>query len=180
MASLAIFDNAANLASLTIDPEADGEIIIDPASFDLSKHNATVTIRNPATGDHRTFRIRTETWGDDPEPKRVVALLTGADNESNYRSFGLVRMQGSYGIIRVYRKFQSKDGTRTAWETFGRMLENPYHWMTHKGLEYRISGHCTRCNRKLTHPESIDTGMGPTCYKALNGVARKPRKQMTA
>jgi len=34
-------------------------------------------------------------------------------------------------------------------------------------LEIRHEGRCCRCGRALTHPDSIDTGIGPECAKKM-------------
>ena len=65
----------------------------------VATHNGTITIYNPATDAHRTFRIRTQPDDSDFAPgQRVVSLLVGPDNESDYQGFGFV----SYGRIAVW------------------------------------------------------------------------------
>lgn len=137
-------------------------------AFNLLTHNGTITIHNPATGGHRTFNVRTETWnkGEANEcTKRVVRLLAGSDNTGDYIRFGevLVSTDGK-AIVKVWKRFQTKeDGSRSDWVTFGRMLSHPQEWADKHGVHYLYSGTCIRCNRMLTVPESIKAGIGPTC-----------------
>lgn len=121
--------------------------------FKLSTHNGKVTIVNPATGNWRTFRIRTQKPGQWAEGKRVVGLLTGPQNTSDYQNFGF--LEG--GQIRVWKRYQGTD-----FETYAKMLMHPSQFIE-KGAEYMVEGHCIRCNRLLTVPSSIESGIGPVC-----------------
>lgn len=124
--------------------------------------NGTLTIESPK-GGHRTFRITTsKALGG----KRVVALLTGSDNENDYTGFAFATDDG----VKVWRRFLSTPNEKpTKWEYFGAMLdrlvggiENP---LTLDGYTVKHERKCRRCNRKLTTPESIEAGIGPECIK---------------
>lgn len=124
--------------------------------FKLSTHNGTVTINNPATGNHRTFKVSTvQNKNSGLYGKRIVALLSGPNNEHDYVGFGFVTDQGD---IKIWKK---KSGNKI-WHTYRDMLLNPSKWMD-KGVEYMVEGHCRMCNRTLTVPESIESGIGPVC-----------------
>lgn len=120
--------------------------------FDLATHNGSITIHNPETGQHRTFRIKTAKSMDG---KRIAELLTGSDNESDYTGFGFVQDDGS---IKVWFR---KRGT--IYERFADLLNRADHWQDNKGLEYLCEGRCIKCNKKLTDPISIKLGIGPWC-----------------
>ena len=122
--------------------------------FDPTTHNGRITISNPATGGHRTFRIRTQPMESNFAPgKRVLSILDGPDNERDYQGFGFV---DSFGV-HVWSKKRIGD-----WLTFADMIENPTKWQG-LGAEYMHEGTCRRCNRTLTDPESIRSGIGPIC-----------------
>ena len=53
------------------------------ATASITTHNGTFTVHNPATGEHRTFKVSTVQQGD-LEGRRIVALLTGPDNANSY------------------------------------------------------------------------------------------------
>lgn len=117
----------------------------------IGTHNGSVTITSP-TGEHRTFNIRTQPDDSRFAPgQRVVRLLTGPDD---WQGFGFV---SDNGTIRVWKRYQG-----TAHATYARMLERPESFVA-KGAEYLFSGRCRVCNRELTHPESIASGIGPVC-----------------
>jgi hypothetical protein len=121
--------------------------------FKLSTHNGKVTVVSPS-GEWRTFQIRTQKPGQWCEGKRIVALLSGPDNTSDYEPFGFVNAQGQ---IVVWKK--KRGGV---FDTYANMLTAPSKWIA-KGVEYMVEGHCRRCNRVLTVPSSIQSGIGPVC-----------------
>lgn len=121
-------------------------------------YNGFVTVENPATGNHRTFRIKSEVWNEEQEnetTKRVVALLTGPDRDDwrAWVKFGDVRS----GRVSVWPKYRG-----TAFEKLAKILDFPNRGEA-SGLVYLFEGCCRRCNRKLTTPESIRLGLGPIC-----------------
>lgn len=123
-------------------------------------HNGTYTMRRVETGEHRTFKIRTVKDGA-LEGKRIVALLTGPDNRTDFTGFGFVEDDR----ISVWKKCRG-DGKKSAYEWYAEML-------VHLGCEdgtfrdhaytVTVSKKCLKCNRKLTNPESLMTGYGPEC-----------------
>lgn len=127
--------------------------------FDVAIHNGEVTISNPTSGGHRTFKVTTILEGD-LAGRRVVGLLTGPENTSDYQCFAFVLDNGQ---VKVWSRFRGQNGKRSDWEKFADMLERPGYWTARAGLEYLVSGRCRRCNRLLTDPLSIATGQGPTC-----------------
>jgi hypothetical protein len=126
------------------------------ASFTVGTHNGTITCSNPQTGESRTFRIKTQAADSKfAAGQRILSLLTGPDNESDYQGFAFV---DSMGRVRVWR---SRLGTQ--FEKLGRFVERlEYHQQTH-GIQVQWAAKCRVCNRKLTTPESIASGIGPIC-----------------
>lgn len=120
-------------------------------------HNGKFTVKSIKTGDHRTFRIRTQPANSKFAPgERVIALLTGSDNTSDYQPFGFVtdtdihlfRNKRTETFL-AYRKMLLKLGVH---EAEGR-------------VEVLAETTCRKCNRTLTTPESITSGIGPTCAR---------------
>lgn len=127
-------------------------------TFALATHNGKLTVSNPATGQHRTFEIRTQCEDAKFAPgRRVVSLLTGPDNGEDFTGFGFVNDDGT---VQVWR---SKLGTQ--FERFARMLQNLQAECDRFGLQAQWSARCRRCNRELTNPESLARGLGETCLK---------------
>lgn len=116
-------------------------------NFNIRTHNGTITMTNNAKGTHRTIRIRTEKWSN--QEKRVVSLKT----PEGFKSFGFVHIGG--GV--VWKKFYN-----TKFETLMKMINNPAIW-EEKGVSFLFEGTCRKCNRQLTHPGSIQSGIGPVC-----------------
>jgi hypothetical protein len=50
------------------------QIVLDAETFDVTRHDGTVTITNEATKKHRVFRVKTARSGN-LKGKRVVSLL---------------------------------------------------------------------------------------------------------
>lgn len=132
-------------------------------TFNIRTHNGTITIENRASGDYRTFRIKTQPKDSDFFPGcRIVSLLTGADNENDYQSFGILQPTGTITLWKKHR-------TSSTYFFFCDMLLNPQNYETAKtpkaplGYAYHYEGRCRVCNRKLTTPESITSGIGPIC-----------------
>ena len=126
----------------------------------ITTHNGYVTIENPETGSHATFRINTGQSGD-WEGTRFVGLLTGSDNEGDYRSFGNITDDGT---IRVWKNFTG-NGELSKFDKFALYLERPEYYAERLGLVFQFAIRCRVCNRVLTTPQSITSGIGPTCAK---------------
>lgn len=130
---------------------------MDATNFKIATHNGCITIDNPATGNHRTFRIKTQADDSTFAPgERIVALLDGPDNTSNYLQFGFVKPDGSIILWKRYRNSE-------VFQTYVNMLRHPQWWTLQRGVRYQYEGRCRRCNRTLTDPLSISSGIGPVC-----------------
>lgn len=122
---------------------------------------AVFTVRNPATENRITFKVTGKP--SDKNPKETVwfvSVLTGPDNTSSFTFLGTIFPDGNYK--RSLRSRISGDARSAlafdwAWRRIGSKKE-----LTH-GAELWHSGHCGRCGRVLTVPESLATGLGPIC-----------------
>ena len=121
------------------------------------RKGATATIINEATGNRITVRFRK------PEGFKAVLvdLMTGSDNVSDFTFLGTLR--GENVIV--------SPKTRVAGEK-ALLAEKVLNWtIAHaqkddlRTVRVLHEGKCGRCGRKLTVPESIDTGLGPECVK---------------
>lgn len=118
----------------------------------------------------------------DPQPAfrddvYFVALLTGSDNENDYTYLGV--LNPATGAVRTTAKstFNSASTPVVAlnW-ALGKV------WAGKElpgGASLQHAGHCGKCNRLLTVPESVESGLGPECsglgYTKPRNV-RKPRQ----
>lgn len=122
-------------------------------------HNGCVTITNPKSGKHRTFRIHTQPLDAKFKPgMRILSLLVGPDNGGDFKQFAFV---DEFGAVKVWRKVKSR-----VTDKFAAMIERPDDFMRNFGLRYQFEGKCRKCNRRLTSPESIENGIGPECAKS--------------
>lgn len=129
----------------------------DAAAFALAG-NAYMTLRSAKTGSRYTYRIAKA----DDDDRWFVSTLAGPNNEADYVYIGMI------GDDRRFRRTKaSKMGDDalpvSAFRFFceqtiasGRMPQS---------LEVYHEGRCGRCARKLTVPESIESGFGPECAK---------------
>ncbi len=122
--------------------------------------NGTFTVQNRLTGEHRTFRIRTQKADAKFAPgERVVALMTGSDNETAYTGFGFVTENG----INVWNSKRIAGGyTAYAALLWSLAVDSCFSQYAEK-YSLTASKKCIRCNRKLTTPESLAAGIGPEC-----------------
>lgn len=131
-----------------------------PFTLDLVLPNGTYTLILP-DGSHRTFRVhRKPDWAKFAPGQRTIGLLIGPANGHDYEDFGFVVS----GTVRVWKAHRGKPQERWA-----RVLEL---WAAKAlspddGYEVRLAKTCGWCNRLLTTPESIDIGLGPSCFSRV-------------
>lgn len=113
--------------------------------------NAIVTIRSISTGCRYTYKI---TSSEGISSVYFVKLLTGPENTSNYQYIGTVFNDG-FRITSKSAFLMTAPGVR-AFKWFSENWEDERAEVWHEGV-------CGRCGRRLTVPESIASGIGPTC-----------------
>lgn len=141
----------------------------DATAFALAG-NATLTLVSKASGNRFTFRIQAPMKDDrrdlDAEV-RFVSLLSGPDNETDYRYIGFIRRGVYFGggaKAKVHPGAPGPVAFKWAWERFAKG-DLPAQ------LEVWHEGRCARCGRKLTVPSSIASGFGPECSSKAGFIA---------
>lgn len=129
---------------------------------------ATFTIKNTTNGNRFTYKV---TIPKDTTPELAgiyfVKLMCGPDNESMYKYIGYIR-KNTFATQFVYghKSKISKDAPGVvAFEFVFNKIVAPHR--TSNTLEIWHEGKCGRCGRKLTVPESIESGFGPECIKII-------------
>lgn len=140
---------------------------------------AFITISN-GKGVHYTFRIikwhpkDRETGKLKKEiVKFFVGVLVNPDNEHDYADLGTLDpktyqiSQPNYTNRRHPYVSQTDVRFKVAQWMFDHIVREQEFTGKSEGYSIRHSGRCGRCGRKLTTPESIDTGLGPECSAVL-------------
>lgn len=132
--------------------------------------NATFTLQNDRTGNRFTYKVtqaKAKTEGAPMPAVWFVKVLTGPDNEACYEFVGTVfggvtgsLSEGARPYFRHSGKSRIGEEAKSV-EVFKWLLANidalpPFITAHHEGR-------CGRCGRKLTVPESIESGFGPEC-----------------
>lgn len=123
--------------------------------------DAKVTIVSKKTGDRFTYRVKAKeeiqgTLGaSTPKTLHFVSVLTGPDNEEDFRFIGTIFDAKVY--VHGKKSHISPDApSAKAFQWVWANLES-------EAFELWHSGRCARCHRELTDPESIERGLGPVC-----------------
>jgi hypothetical protein len=130
-----------------------GELSAIP--FSIKTHNGFITMLSLKTGDHRTLRIWTQSKRSKFKPgERLIGLLVGSDNESDYRSFGTVTRDGR---VQLYFRHAGDKFFKFCRDA----VERPEAYAGK--IEFSFGARCRKCNRLLTDPVSQELGIGPVC-----------------
>jgi len=131
----------------------------------LTAGNATFTVTSRKTGARFTYKVRKTEF----DPSRYfVSVLTGPDNEGDFTYAGM--LISSKGQLYPRQSKGSKvSATAPSWLGFVWLVSrlNAYSGngedIIARQAEVHHEGRCGRCGRKLTVPESIESGFGPEC-----------------
>jgi hypothetical protein len=135
--------------------------MIDTKTFALAG-NATFTVTSNRTQTRFTYKIRQPK----PHSPHFVKVLTGPDNNSDYRFFGTIfpdgnfRTSGKGGLSPTNPSVQ-------AFTWFWNQLNTPPKFSKIHRVTVNHAGKCCRCGRLLTVPQSIIDGFGPECAKYM-------------
>jgi hypothetical protein len=117
---------------------------------------STITIQSTETGKHYTYKVKKHKEKD----MFFVSVLSGSNNESDYIYMATI-FEG--GKLRLTKKSRANEST-TSYIAFNWFYRNLlFHDENINMLNVYHNGTCGRCGRKLTTPESIEYGLGPTC-----------------
>jgi hypothetical protein len=145
--------------------------ILTPESFNhfILAGKAIFTVRSEKTGTRFTFKVEKADKIFGSKQYYFCSVLTGTDNESDYRFFGTIS-QNIYNS-QVFFTWSEKNKniginapSVTAFSYIIKLFTEHKH---NPNLHIFHEGRCGRCGRKLTVPESIENGIGPECIKYL-------------
>ena len=124
--------------------------------------NAIITLQSLRSGQHFTYKIQApnDSKAIGPTNTHFVKVLTeGCADEGNWVYLGMIK-EGVFRATKASRQFAETPAFK-AFSFFWLSLE------LHPELIVRHEGRCGRCGRTLTHPESIDLGIGPECAQKM-------------
>jgi hypothetical protein len=126
---------------------------------ELIPFNGRFTIESPK-GGHKTFQIKTAKGGK-LKGSRILSMFFGRENTNDmqYKGFAFV----TESKIHIWRSQDTHDN-----QVYVSMLtdmvangENSHY--AKMGYKLMMEKRCRACNRVLTNPLSISTGIGPEC-----------------
>lgn len=128
---------------------------------------AIITIKSNLSGDHFTYKITQALDGQTQKPVPVwfVKVLTGCNNSSHYTFIGTIFEDKSKYIHSKKSKIGNKALSVVILDWFIRHLSSPKSKLDQCSVWHE--GVCARCGRKLTQPESIQTGFGKECASIM-------------
>lgn len=153
--------NAILTPAPTPDPELQSPGI--SPEFVLAGH-ATFTVSN-GKGTHYTFQVTKKENDDGRPPVWFVSLLTGPDNENDYTYLGLLDVALMRLRLTKKSRMTAESVPVKVFDWAMRMIVLGEKLPT--GYKIHHEGKCGRCGRTLTVPESVASGLGPECAKAM-------------
>lgn len=130
--------------------------------------NATFTVLSRGSGTRFTYKV---TRNEENGTWWRVGLLTGPNNDTDYRYIGSVGWdRANFPAPRFFppRGTNLRDlpaSTRGFAWVLNAAASNDERW--NELLEFHHAGRCGRCGRTLTTPESVEAGFGPECITRL-------------
>lgn len=122
----------------------------------VTSGNSTFTVLNDETDVRYTFKVKKVK----DRSMFFVSYLYGTDNESDYKYIGVIDGSNTFRLTK---------GSKVA---IGSIVFRAFSWLwmmvsTNKefpsNFHFYHEGRCAKCGRKLTTPESIESGFGPIC-----------------
>lgn len=117
--------------------------------------NSTSTFLNPETGNRFTYKVKKAKDSD----LYFVSVLTSSDV---YSYIGYILKDFKHG-----KKSKIKNSAQSV-KVFNYIFRKLKSGNLSDSIEIWHNGKCGKCGRKLTVPSSIDTGIGPECFKSLS------------
>lgn len=122
--------------------------------------NATFTVLSESTQVRFTYKVVARKRNNDGKTIHFVSLLRGQDNVHDYAYMGCIIDEKKF-ILTQKSQMSDKATSVVAFRwMFGHLIA---HDSLPKGARFYHEGRCGRCGRKLTVPESIESGFGPEC-----------------
>jgi len=144
--------------------------------------NCTFTMENTKTGNRLTYKIKKlkDDKKQSPDAPDIwfVNVLTGSDNDSDYTFIGSLRVKGDKTYYNHSHKSRiGRDAQSVKSIIWFVICLNDHKIPDHVNFYHK--GHCAKCARTLTVPESILSGFGPICFQMIFGKPLVEKKKRT-
>jgi hypothetical protein len=129
----------------------------------MTAGKALFTLKNEETGNRFTFKVSKPK--DENKNMFFVSVLNGPDNYSNYMYMGCI-FDKTFKLTRNSKVTQAAPSYRAfnrLWDMITGNHDLP------EQVKVLHNGKCARCGRRLTVPESIESGFGPHCLEKALG-----------
>lgn len=130
---------------------------------------AHLTLTSMASGVHFTFRITQAKGGVTGKPVAtwfVSLLVDGSADDGTFAYMGMIN--ASHFFRRTAKSRVGEDAP--SFKAFNFFWTNVTRGCLPAMLKVQHEGRCGRCNRTLTHPESIESGFGPECIGKIGAL----------
>jgi hypothetical protein len=111
---------------------------------------------------HYTYKVRKKV-GNDGRPVFFVSILSGPNNESDYRYIGILTFDGQVRTTAKSALHAESMPVRLLNRSLRLVWQGDATAMEEAGFQLHHEGKCGHCGRKLSTPESLRTGFGPKC-----------------
>lgn len=128
--------------------------------------SAVATFQSRKTSTRFTYRIvlAEKRAGDSHEPPYFVSVLTGSNNDGDYTYLGCIYVPSHEFRHGKKSRIAPDAPSAVAFDWVWAQLQMG---RMHPELAVYHEGRCGVCSRRLTTPESVATGIGPTCRERL-------------
>jgi hypothetical protein len=126
------------------------------------------TLTSKVSGNSFTFKIdapKDRATGETDHSILFVKVLNGPNNawDGDWLFLGFMRRDSGFELAGGKKGHPDAPSFRALDWTLRQLAAGNIP----EALEIRHEGKCGRCGRALTRPESIDSGFGPECIKAI-------------
>lgn len=140
--------------------------------------NATFTAKSLRTSKHFTYKLSQRLTQLGELTPFFVEVLTGSDNETDFKYFGTIFLDRMNFVFNKKKSAISENAPSVRafafiWPLFMSDKLPAY-------IEIWHEGRCGCCGRKLTTPESLETGIGPRCAANMRKMQEEAQLEESA
>lgn len=133
--------------------------------------HSTFTIKSVKTGKRFTFKMK-KINTEDGSDRWLVLRLVGPDNLNGFSTIANFSIERGFWPTWAHRQFMRQTPYFIALDWLWRQINEKK--LLPDSVEVWHEGVCACCGRKLTVPESIAAGFGPTCSANIAFRNREP------